>query len=104
MRWSLNCGRLFNGFGVLAILLVYPSGLGGILYDLRDAFLRRVAAARGIHVPSLVADSRTDGGAEEATLEAVAEHGDHVEELERAHRDGSGSPPPVEVSSGGGRR
>ncbi|HEU5083274.1 MAG TPA: ABC transporter permease [Acidimicrobiales bacterium] len=49
---------LFNGIGVLLILLVYPSGLGGILYDLRDAFLRRVATARGIHVPSLVADSR----------------------------------------------
>jgi hypothetical protein len=49
---------LFNGFGVLVILLVYPSGLGGVLYDLRDGFLRRVARARGIHVPSLVADSR----------------------------------------------
>lgn len=49
---------LFNGIGVLIILLVYPSGFGGILYDLRDAFLRRVARAKGIHVPSLVADSR----------------------------------------------
>jgi branched-chain amino acid transport system permease protein len=49
---------IFNGVGVLIILLVYPSGFGGILYDLRDNFLRRVAKARGIHVPSLVADSR----------------------------------------------
>jgi len=51
---------LFNGIGVLIILLVYPSGFGGILYDLRDAFLRRVAKARGIHVPSLLADSRQE--------------------------------------------
>lgn len=50
---------LFNGIGVLIILLVYPSGFGGILYDVRDGFLRRVAKARGIHVPSLLADSRT---------------------------------------------
>ena len=50
---------LFNGFGVLIILLVYPSGFGGILYDLRDSLLRRIAKAKGIHVPSLVADSRT---------------------------------------------
>ena len=51
---------LFNGIGVLLILVAYPSGFGGILYDLRDGFLRRVARRRGIHVPSLVADSRTE--------------------------------------------
>jgi branched-chain amino acid transport system permease protein len=58
---------LFGGIGVLLILTVYPSGLGGIIYDLRDNMLLRIAKARGIHVPSLVADSR-----EESPIDAGA--------------------------------
>jgi branched-chain amino acid transport system permease protein len=51
---------LGSGVGVLFILLVLPSGLGGLLYDVRDALLRRLATARGIVVPSLLADVRVE--------------------------------------------
>jgi hypothetical protein len=47
-----------TGFGLLLVLMVFPGGLGGIIYDARDGLLRRFAAKRGIHVPSLVADHR----------------------------------------------
>jgi ABC-type branched-subunit amino acid transport system ATPase component/branched-subunit amino acid ABC-type transport system permease component len=53
---------LASGVGMLLILLFVPSGLGGILYNLRDAVLRRIARARGIVVPSLLADVRVDDG------------------------------------------
>jgi branched-chain amino acid transport system permease protein len=78
---------LFNGFGVLLILLVYPSGLGGIIYDVRDGILRRIARAKGIHVPSLVADSsreqREDRSLTEAE-QALEDHGVVPEEVVRA--------------------
>jgi ABC-type branched-subunit amino acid transport system ATPase component/branched-subunit amino acid ABC-type transport system permease component len=51
---------LASGVGVLLILLFVPSGLGGILYNLRDAILRRIAKARKIVVPSLLADVRVE--------------------------------------------
>ena len=49
---------LTSGVGLLALLLVVPGGLSEIMYRVRDAFLRWVAARNGIHVPSLVSDSR----------------------------------------------
>lgn len=49
---------LASGFGILLLLLFLPEGLGGLVYRVRDIFLRRVAARRGILVPSLVADKR----------------------------------------------
>ena len=49
---------LASGVGVLLILMFLPSGLGGKFYDLRDAILRAIARARGIVVPSLLADVR----------------------------------------------
>ena len=51
---------LASGVGVLLILLFVPSGLGGILYNARDAILRRIARGRGIVVPSLLADVRVE--------------------------------------------
>lgn len=51
-RWRL----LPSAIGVLAVLLVVPGGLGNLLYRGRDALLRRLARARGIVVPSLLAD------------------------------------------------
>ncbi|MGQ0430857.1 MAG: ATP-binding cassette domain-containing protein [Microthrixaceae bacterium] len=51
---------LASGVGLLAVLLVAPGGLGGLLYDARDRALRRLAVLRGIHVPSLLADTRLD--------------------------------------------
>jgi ABC-type branched-subunit amino acid transport system ATPase component/ABC-type branched-subunit amino acid transport system permease subunit len=47
-----------TGVGVLLILIVLPAGLGGLLYDIRDALLRRVARRKDIVVPSLLADVR----------------------------------------------
>ncbi|HUP85474.1 MAG TPA: ABC transporter permease [Acidimicrobiales bacterium] len=49
---------LASGFGILFLLIFLPEGLGGLLYKVRDAFLRRVAARRQILVPSLIADKR----------------------------------------------
>ena len=51
--------------GPLLILNLYqaPGGLAGYAFEQRDAYLRRIAHKRGIHVPSLVADRRVDDGA-----------------------------------------
>ena len=39
---------LATGTGLLLVLLVFPSGLGGVLADLRDGFLRKVASRRSV--------------------------------------------------------
>ncbi len=52
---SGNWRLLVSGIGVLALLLISPGGLGGLLFRARDAWLRWVAEARRIDVPSLVA-------------------------------------------------
>jgi branched-chain amino acid transport system permease protein len=51
---------LATGFGLLAILLILPGGLGAGFAEARDAGLRWVAKRRRILVPSLVADRRPD--------------------------------------------
>lgn len=50
-----------SGVGLLVVLVVLPGGLGSLLYQGRDAYLRFVAGRRGILVPSLVADARDVG-------------------------------------------
>jgi branched-chain amino acid transport system permease protein len=57
---------LTSGIGLLFVLLLLPSGLGGLIYTLRDTLLRRMATKRGIYVPSLVADKRLDEAREDA--------------------------------------
>jgi branched-chain amino acid transport system permease protein len=59
-------GLLFNGLGMLVVLMIYPGGIGQVLYDRRDAALRWFAKRRGILVPSLLADAAED---EEAPVE-----------------------------------
>ncbi len=54
--WQL----LASGGGLLVVLWILPGGLGAALYEVRDAALRRIAARRGLVVPSLVADVRVD--------------------------------------------
>jgi branched-chain amino acid transport system permease protein len=49
---------LATGVGLIILLTVLPGGLAEIGVRTRDAFLRRVADKHGIHVPSLLADSR----------------------------------------------
>jgi branched-chain amino acid transport system permease protein len=49
---------LGSGLGVVLVLMVFPDGVGSLVFRLRDNVLRRVADRRGIVVPSLVADVR----------------------------------------------
>ena len=49
VRWQV----LASGFGVLIVLLVIPSGLGGLFYRLRDRWLARVARRHGVSAPGL---------------------------------------------------
>jgi branched-chain amino acid transport system permease protein len=59
---------LVTGVGVLFLLLVFPGGLGQIVYSLRDRYLTWVAERRKVLVPSLVADRRV---VKDEILEAV---------------------------------
>ncbi len=47
---------LATGFGLLALLLILPGGIGAGFAEARDAALRQIAKRREILVPSLVAD------------------------------------------------
>ncbi len=51
---------LVTGIGLLALLLFFPGGLGQLFYNVRDGYLRWVAARRKLIVPSLLADRRQD--------------------------------------------
>ena len=61
-QWVLkgNWQLLPSAIGVLVVLLALPGGLGDAFYQLRDAALRRIAARRGIAVPSMIADRRVE--------------------------------------------
>src|SRR5205823_12653949 len=88
LSYAVNSPLAFffiQGIGLLVILLVLPGGLGGSLYDVRDAVLRWIAERRGIVVASLLADRRVDGTAAVAeadeplaTMEAALEAGGDV--------------------------
>ena len=52
--WEL----IASGAGILVLLLFVPEGLGGLVYRVRDAYLRWVARRRDLIVPSLIADVR----------------------------------------------
>jgi branched-chain amino acid transport system permease protein len=52
-----NIDLLLSGLGLVWIPFVLPGGLAEGVFRLRDEWLRRIAARRGLHVPSLVADS-----------------------------------------------
>ena len=70
LGWFLPGEWVFfaSGVGVLIVLLVVPSGIGGLLYWLRDRWLRWVAMRRGIIVPSLLADVAPTKAEEAAVL------------------------------------
>ena len=87
--------RLFaSGVGLLFIMLVRPDGIGGAFYAVRDGLLRRIAKARGIVVPSLLADVRIDE-TEVALLDAVEADAPRATGLapEWAPQHESGQPP-----------
>ena len=69
---------LASGGGLLLILTIFPAGLGGLLYDIRDTILRWIARTRNIIVPSLLADVRVLEESEEGTTLTQVKH--------RAHR------------------
>jgi branched-chain amino acid transport system permease protein len=52
---------LLTGGVLLFVLLVFPGGIGQLMYNVRDRVLVRMAKRREILVPSLVADKREDG-------------------------------------------
>lgn len=66
---------LSTGVGVLIVLLVLPGGLGGLVYRIRDLWLRSVAGRKGIVSPSLLADSQ------EVEAEAVDAFEQRAEEM-----------------------
>lgn len=77
-RWFLPLEWQFlaSGFGVLLVLMLLPRGLGGLLFTVRDHGLRWVARRRGIVVPSLLADRRTEApDAVEPAPETAPPHG-----------------------------
>ncbi|HVB91601.1 MAG TPA: ABC transporter permease [Acidimicrobiales bacterium] len=88
---------ILTGPGLIYTLIKYPSGNAEWGYELRDKFLRRVAAQRDVLVPSLVADRRVVTGEESFDAIEVAEH--HMEEVHAAQMAGvlAGAP------SGAGR-
>jgi branched-chain amino acid transport system permease protein len=59
---------LASGIGLLLILLLFPAGLGGVLADLRDEALRRVARRGGLVVPSLLSATVQRTAAESEAL------------------------------------
>jgi hypothetical protein len=62
-EWEL----IATGIGILVLLLIAPEGLGGIVYAVRDRFLRWVARRHDLYVPSLLADVRLDGEGQRAS-------------------------------------
>jgi hypothetical protein len=81
---------ILTGPGLIYTLLQYPSGNAEWGYELRDKFLRRVAAKRDILVPSLVADRRVVTGKESIDAIEVAEH--HIEEVRATQLVGALAP------------
>ena len=62
LTWLGDLRLALNGAGLLVVLYLLPGGLGQLVFNGRDRVLRRIADRRGILVPSLVADKRTESG------------------------------------------
>ncbi len=61
VTWLAQIHELISGVVALQVLMWLPGGISQLIFDTRDALLRKVANRRGILVPSLVADKRQDG-------------------------------------------
>ena len=77
---------LASGVGVSIILLVFPGGLAQAAQQARDGALRWLAERHGLHVPSLVADSRAGsdapvGDTDDGVLRSAAENVEKVAAL-----------------------
>lgn len=104
---------LASAIGVLLVLLLLPGGLAGVVFRIRDLWLRWVAERRGIVVPSLLADTRQAEAAAEEAFEARAEAMAEEDPGEPAPAPGStesatpdpgvaATPPAVSVGGGAG--
>jgi branched-chain amino acid transport system permease protein len=94
---------LATGVGLLLVLLVFPSGFGGVLADLRDGALRKIATRRGIVVPSLLADVRVEEVADQPPEETVLAEAAEIAELAEADDTGAadgGTPARVASADG----
>jgi branched-chain amino acid transport system permease protein len=91
---------LATGVGLLLVLLVFPSGFGGVLADLRDGALRKIATRRGIVVPSLLADVRVEEVADQPPEETVLAEAAEIAELAEADDADGGTPAPVVGADG----
>jgi branched-chain amino acid transport system permease protein len=90
---------ILTGPGLIWTLIQNPSGNAEWGYELRDKFLRRVAAKRDVLVPSLVADRRVVTGEESVDAIEVAEH--HIEEVRThaaEHLEGDGENDTVTIT------
>jgi branched-chain amino acid transport system permease protein len=66
---------LATGVGVLIVLLVLPGGLGGLVYRVRDLWLRSVALRNGVTSASLLADTaEPDNAPADAPVDAPTLH------------------------------
>jgi branched-chain amino acid transport system permease protein len=74
---------LASSWGVLMILLFFPRGLGALLFQLRDGWLRRIALRNRIFVPSLMGDRLLRG--EEARV-PIEPRIDELEEVPTRYR------------------
>jgi branched-chain amino acid transport system permease protein len=74
---------LLSSFGVLGILLFFPSGLGALVFQARDGWLRRVALRNRIFVPSLLGDRLLRG--EEARV-PIAPRLDELDDVPVVYR------------------
>ena len=90
---------LASGMGILLLLLFLPEGLGGLVYSVRDGFLRRVAKRRGILVPSLLADKRIEQEEEQAANVAIGTALGGLSDG-AAHRTSGGNRPAAVVGEG----
>jgi branched-chain amino acid transport system permease protein len=65
-----------SGTGALLLLITSPGGLAQVLYDTRDAALRRLAVRMRIPVPSLMGERRADDAMARAHLDERTKAGD----------------------------
>jgi branched-chain amino acid transport system permease protein len=79
---------LTTGVGLIVLLLLLPGGFTAAVLNVRDNYLRRVAARHSIDVPSLTADRLQDEPMDELHVPAV--------------RDDEGRPSATEVPVGAG--
>jgi branched-chain amino acid transport system permease protein len=91
---------LGSGLGVLLILYFLPGGLAEAVQRVRDAALRRIAARRGIVVPSLVADLRVEDDAEADVIAGVTSREWTLDDAPATAGASNGEPQPA--TSGGG--